>query len=163
MLGYPGAGKTTAAESIARTTGAVHVSSDQVRRTLFPQSTFTQAEHDQLYNELDAQLDTLLRSGKSVVFDANLNRRQHRLEKYQLAKSVGAEPKLIWVKTPAELAKHRRVSHQPQPDLTPQDETPEKMFDRIAGLFEAPDDSESYIVLDGTKISDQYVKQQLAL
>lgn len=163
MLGYPGAGKTTAAQCIASATGAVHVSSDAVRRQLLPESRFTQQEHDQLYAELDQRVASLLQQGQSVVYDANLNRYAHRQEKYTLAKQLHATPVLVWVKTPQHLAKQRRVSAEPQHDLTPQNETPEQMFDRIAELFETPHADEPYVELNGTSISVDSVKHALGL
>ncbi len=163
MLGYPGAGKTTAAASSARITGAVHVSSDEVRRELFPSSAFTQTEHDQLYAELDARVSGLLSQGKSVVYDANLNRRVHRQEKYALAASLEVHPVLVWVKTPQDIARDRRVNAEPQQDLTPTHETPAEMFDRITELFEAPQSDEPYAELDGTLISDEYVQSKLGI
>jgi predicted kinase len=163
MLGYPGAGKTTAAASIARVTGATHISSDEIRREILPNSTFTQDEHDLLYTELDERVAKLLSEGKSVVYDANLNRHAHRGEKYALAEAMGVQTVLVWVKTPHELARHRRVTAEPQHDLTPRHESPEQMFDRIAGLFEPPQDDEPYTELDGTKITDSYIQTALGI
>jgi predicted kinase len=163
MLGYPGAGKTTTAASIARVTGALHISSDDIRREILPDSQFTQAEHDKLYAELDKRVIELLSNGRSVVYDANLNRHAHRQEKYHLAQSLDVQTVLVWVKTPQDLAKHRRVTAEPQHDLTPQHETPEQMFDRIAKLFEPPHANEPYIELDGTKISDEYTRSALGI
>ena len=136
---------------------------DEVRRELFPSSEFTQTEHDQLYAELDNRVSELLAQGKSVVYDANLNRLVHRQEKYQLAESLNVETVLVWVKTHEDIARERRVTAEPQHDLTPSDETPAAMFDRIAELFEAPQADEPYIELDGTLISDDYVQAKLGI
>src|SRR5215207_7043841 len=95
MFGYPGAGKTTTAEAIATLTGAVHLSSDKVRLELFPRPAFSQAEHDALYKTLNLRTEELLRQGKDVVYDANLNRYQHRKEKYDICQQTGATPKLL--------------------------------------------------------------------
>ncbi|TXG76543.1 adenylyl-sulfate kinase, partial [Patescibacteria group bacterium] len=124
MMGLPGAGKTTVAQHIADLTSAVRLSSDDVRRELFATSTFSEDEHDKLYAELDARVRAMLQQGTSVVYDANLNRRAHRDEKHHLAASLGADTMLIWVKTPEEIAKQRRVQDRPQHDLVPTHETP---------------------------------------
>ncbi len=162
MLGYPGAGKTTAAEHIQQLTGAVHLSSDEVRTKIFENPEFSQTEHDTLYSELDRQTKELLSQGKSVIYDANLNRFQHRLEKYDICKRTGANPELIWVQTPKSLAKHRATAIG-RLHLVPKNETLSEMFDRIALIIEEPGPDEPYTAIDGTKITSDYISQTLNL
>lgn len=162
LFGLPGSGKTTAALEISNLTGAIHLSSDSYRLKLFGNPTFSQEEHDTLYQKLDEECARLLKSGTSVVYDANLNRFEHRNEKYQLAKHVQADSKLLWLMVPKETAKQRRLATQSE-DLVPDGETSNTMFDRIAEVFEAPHKGESYIPLDGTKISRTYVARALGL
>lgn len=161
-MGLPGAGKSTFARTLHSLTNAEVLSSDAARLELFAVPTFSQNEHDKLYEILDHNLKHLLEKGYSAVYDANLNRRCHREEKYKLAQEYGTKVVLWWVQTPRELAKSRRVSEQNH-DLLPQGESPEKMFERIAEILEAPKDDEPYVVVDGTKISEEYVKELLEL
>jgi len=164
MMGLPGAGKTTAAKVIEELTGAIRLTSDEARLMLWPEPNFSEEEHHALYEYLDDQTNNLLKSGKSVVYDANLNRKVHREEKYQLAKETGAEVVLCWVKTPRELAKNRRIEDASHHHLvTPQDEDPGKMFERVADIIETPDENEPVVEIDGTKVSAEYVRQQLHL
>ena len=109
MMGYPGAGKTTTAQLIAKLTGAVHISSDKMRLALFPKLEFTPEEHQILYKELDHITKELLKAGKDVIYDANLNRLIHRKEKYDVCRKVGAKPELIWVQTDKKVAKKRAM------------------------------------------------------
>ena len=160
LLGLPGSGKTTTAKEIAKLTGAVHLSSDTFRLSLFETPQFTQDEHDALYKMLDYMCELLLTSGTSVVYDANLNRLIHRQEKYRLAKKLGVKTQLLWLQVHKDLARERRINTQHH-GLVPSHETPHNMFERIAGVFEAPLKSEKYIALDGTKISDEYIVQKL--
>ncbi len=162
MLGYPGAGKTTAAEHIQKLTGAVHLSSDEFRSKIFEKPKFSQSEHDTLYAELDKQTTELLSAGKSVIYDANLNRLQHRIEKYDICKRTGANPKLIWVQTPKDLAKHRATDIGRQ-HLVPKNETLSEMFDRIALIIEEPGPVEPFTPVGGTKITSSYISQTLNL
>lgn len=161
-MGYPGAGKTTTAKIIHELTSADHISSDATRLKLFPQPTFSQMEHDQLYRHLDKEVEKLLREGKDVIYDANLNRFRHRQEKYDMCERTGAKPVLIWLQTPKELAKSRAV-HQSRAHLVPHDESPAAMFERIAKVIEEPRKAEHYISLDGTKVTPGYVAAQLGL
>lgn len=160
MFGYPGAGKTTAAEIIARQTGAVHLSSDKLRLKLFPDPTFSPEEHNALYKELDKQTEELLSQGRGVIYDANLNRRAHREEKYEICRRVGAKPLLVWIQTEKEIAKQRAL-HDSRSPLWPKHEHPSQMFDRIAGIIEVPDQDEPVVVLDGTKITQEYISSLL--
>ncbi len=160
MLGYPGAGKTTTAEVIHKLTGAVHLSSDTLRTEMFVSPTFDQAEHDALYKALDEKTETLLGQGKSVIYDANLNRYQHRLDKYGICQRTGAKPVLVWVQTPKELAK-QRATETDRLHLVPKNETLAQMFDRIAGIIEEPGANEPHTVIDGTKVSPEYVAKHL--
>lgn len=162
MMGYPGAGKTTSAKIIAELTGAVHLSSDKARFDIFGKPEFTDAEHETLYKELDKQTEALLNEGKSVIYDANLNRYAHRKDKYDICERTDSKPVLVWVQTPKELAKERAV-HAERQHLIPHNETADQMFDRIAQIIEPPHDDEHFIALDGTKISQDYVLKALDL
>jgi predicted kinase len=161
LLGLPGSGKTTAAKEIAKTTGAVHLSSDNFRLSLFESPTFTQDEHDALYKMLDYMCELLLKNGSSVVYDANLNRHKHREEKYALARKLHVPVRLFWLQVHKDTAKKRRIETQ-HPDLVPKHENPHDMFERIANVFEAPADGETYTTLDGTKITEGYIQKHLA-
>ena len=152
LLGVPGAGKTTAAKLLAQLTGAVRLSSDEVRLKMFPAPTFSQEEHNQLYEALNTQADLLLRKGKSVIYDANLNRRQHRLEKYAIGRRAGAEVRLLWVQVPEGLARKRATDPSRHP-LIPPNETANQMFERIAGVIEPPQADERAVTVDGSNIN----------
>ncbi len=162
MLGYPGAGKTTTAKVIHDLAGAVHLSSDALREELFSPPVFTQEEHDALYKELDVRTEALLGEGKDVIYDANLNRYQHRQDKYAICQRTGAVAKLIWVQTPKEIAKQRATDPARQ-QLVPLGETLPQMFDRIADIIEEPLPGEPYVVVDGTKVSPEYITDKLGI
>lgn len=163
MMGLPGAGKTTAAKSLEKITKAVRLSSDEARLMLWSDPEFSEEEHQALYEYLDDQTKHLLQIGKSVIYDANLNRYEHRQEKYQLAHQLGAEVKLLWVKASRELAKNRRLEDSEHHSLVPDHEDPATMFERIASLIEEPKDTEDFIEIDGTKITEDYLRQKLNL
>ncbi len=162
MAGYPGAGKTTIASIISELTGAAHLSSDSLRIEMFPQPMFSPAEHTQLYNALNTQTKALLQAGKSVIYDANLNRYEHRQEKYDICQEIGATPQLIWVTTPKQLAKER-ATHESRNQLIPQHETKESMFERIADIIEPPKKNESPIFIDGSNVDREAIRTILAL
>ncbi len=160
MLGLPGAGKTYTASVLSELTGAVHLSSDQVRLRMFPKPQFVQSEHDVLYRTLDYMTELLLRSGISVIYDANLNRHTHRQEKYELARQLGVRTQLLWIDVPPELAQERALTVENR-DLRPFGTMAAAMFSRIADVFEGPANNERHIKLDGTKITEEYMKSAL--
>lgn len=162
MMGLPGSGKTTAAKALEHITGATRLSSDEVRVSMWATPTFSEAEHTALYEFLNVKTQDLLQSGKSVIYDANLNRKEHREEKYALGKKLGMKCVLIWVKTKSELARQRRIEDTEHQHLVPTNESAGAMFDRVAAVIEEPSD-EPYIELDGTKITSDYVTSKLHL
>lgn len=161
MFGYPGAGKTTTAKLIHGLTGAAHLSSDEIRIELFPQPTYSPAEHDAVYSELNKRTEALLQAGKNVIYDANLNRYQHRLEKYELCERAKAKPVLLWIKTSKELARERAVLRGHH-HLVPKDETFESMFDRVTGVIEEPREDEPLYSLTGDPVDQHAVAEILA-
>lgn len=160
LMGLPGAGKSTLARKLEEETGAIRLSSDELRLVIFPRPTFSQTEHDTLYQILDRAVEVLMQKGYDVIYDANLNRRVHRDEKYALAKKHHESVVLWWVKTPAELSRQRRLFEQNH-ILIPSGDTPENLFDRVARVLEKPSNDEPYIIVDGTNISDINVKDSL--
>lgn len=160
MFGYPGAGKTTIATLISQLTGAVHLSSDEVRLELFPHPTFSQIEHDALYMELDNRTEQLLHEGKDVIYDANLNRYRHRKDKYDICERAGATPVLIWVQTEKTLSKVRAM-HESRQHLWPPGETPAGLFDRVADVLQEPGPGEQFIVIDGVDVTEDKLRKVL--
>lgn len=160
LMGLPGAGKTTLARVLQKLTKAARLSSDDYRLIIYPEPTFSQKEHDDLYALIDHSAEHLLAAEHDVIYDANLNRYSHRKEKYDLAKKYNANVILWWVCTPKELAKERRVKEQDK-NLIPEGETSERMFDRIADILEEPGTDEKYIEVDGTKISEDEIRKLL--
>lgn len=163
MLGYPGAGKTTVSEMVSRITGAVHLNSDQFRLHMFKEPLgISDTEHENMYEMLDHITEQTLTSGKSVIYDANLNHYAHRQEKYDICKRTGANAKLIWVKTDAgEARKRATVEATEHPEHRPFGNMEPETFERLISQLEPPKDSETAIVIDGNHISEESVRKAL--
>lgn len=162
LMGLPGAGKTTVAKLVEELTGAIRLTSDEARFMLWDAPEFSELEHQELYSYLNEQTKNLLEKGRSVIYDANLNRYEHREEKYNLAAELGVPVTLIWVQTEQELAKTRALNPN-RKHLWKKDEAPEHMFKRVADSIEQPLSNERYVAIDGTKITKESVRQLLGL
>jgi len=160
LAGYPGSGKTTTAGFLEKLTGAVHISSDALRLELFPQPSYSQAEHNTVYRTLNERAEALLAAGKDVIYDANLNRYAHRQEKYELARRVNARTVLLWLEVPKTLARDRAILRGHR-HLVPADESFESMFDRVSDTLEEPRPNEKLIKLDGSHIDMPLVAHAL--
>lgn len=158
MLGYPGAGKTTVAQLISEATGAVHIWSDLERHRMFDEPTHGQKESRQLYDALNQQAEKLLAEGKSVVFDTSFNHRHDRDLLRDIAARHGAETVVVWLTTPADVARQRAVHAQVVRNGYDFSMTPEQ-FERIAGHLETPDKDEKTIKIGGVKLDREAISR----
>lgn len=161
MLGYPGAGKTTTAEFIAKETGAIHLNSDRFRLHLYRQPKFTEEEHTIIYRALDYLTELLLTNGTSVIYDANLNRLVYRQAKYAIADRTNATAKLVWVKSDVEIArKHATVLADNNPHR-PFGNMSSEMFERLVGDIQTPSSDEPIIEVPGENITPRGISKIL--
>lgn len=151
MIGYPGAGKSTVANIISETTGAVHLMADAERHKMFPNPTHSAEETLNLYDELNRRTEQLLREGKSVVFDTNFNFRFDRQKLKQVADNAGAETETIWVTVDVDEAKKRAVHSQYLRNGYSASMS-EAHFDEIVSKLEPPSEDEKVIKIDGTNL-----------
>lgn len=163
MLGYPGAGKTTVAKLIHEITGATHLWADHIRRERYGRPDYSHSENIALYNHMNDLTAELLAAGNSVVFDTNFNFYKDRKHLRSIAKEHGANTRLIWVKTPREVARKRATAGADQGDTRVLGDMPAATFDRMSSHLEEPRDSEAHVVIDGTKVTPVYISEQLGL
>lgn len=164
MLGYPGAGKTTASKIIHRLTGAEHLWADHERNQMFTNPTHTHQEHVKLYSVLNKRAEAMLRSGKSVIFDTNFNFYKDRENLRRIAKDAGAKVILVWVATPKEIARERATAHSLEGEHhRVWGNMSVEAFERIAGNLQPARDDEQPVKLDGIDMTDEVVAQKLQL
>ncbi len=157
FVGYPGAGKTTAAEIIEKRTGAEHIWVDRERTRIYG-NMYRREDSDALYAALNAQAAKLLEAGKSVIYDTNFGFYKDRQIMRDLAAAHGAQILLLWLCTDRETAKMRAVgdqSHEPTrhyTNMTAND------FDRIANHLEEPRADEDFIEVYGVDLTEEVLK-----
>lgn len=161
MLGYPGAGKTTAARVISQLTGAKHLWADAERRELFGTPTYSETENAQLYDRMNTEAAELLGAGTGVVFDTGFNKRADRDHLRSLAEQAGAKTQLIWVTVDPITARERATKDAHLQDSRALGNMTTGDFERLRNKLEPPQSDEPYTELDGTKITPDYVAKQL--
>ena len=161
MLGYPGAGKTTAAEIIHHLTGAEHLWADRERNKRFPNPTHSHEENLALYAQLNGEAARLLQQGKSVIFDTNFNYYRDRERLRQIAAQAGAQTMVIWIATHKDLARIRAVERSEGQPTRVWGNMSLEDFERIAGGLEEPQHHEQVIKLDGQVLTHEDVENAL--
>lgn len=163
MLGYPGAGKTTTSKAIEELTGAVHLWADHIRREMFghPNPDYSADENAKVYHHLNELAAQLLREGKSVIYDTNFNYYDDRQKMRQIAQAANARTVLVWVQTDRSLAKMRATQNAHLQSHRVIGNMPEATFERMAGNLREPLADEEYIVIDGSRVTPEYVSERL--
>jgi predicted kinase len=162
FIGSPGAGKTTTAQIIAETTGAIHLWADAERHKLFDQPTHSREESDLLYEKLNTKAEQLLAEGKSVVFDTNFNFYADRENLANIAKKYQANTIIIWMVTPENIARSRAVGTHENRNGYAVSMT-DAQFDAIIAKLEPPQANENVKKIDGSQVDRQTVIQMLDL
>lgn len=163
FVGYPGAGKTTAARLIQKYTGAIHLWADYERQKMFGAPTHSDDENDIFYSYMNDWTEKLLAEGKSVIFDTNFNFKRDRKHLKEIAAKNDAHTQVVWINTPKELAKQRAVEESHDKDTRVFGNMTGRDFERIASHLEPPDESEHPVVIDGSDLDKKALLKQLGI
>jgi predicted kinase len=120
---------------------------------MFAQPSHSEEESLELYERLNGVVKKMLADGKSVVFDTNFNHYHDREILRELAVKQGSDTKLVWLTTPAAVARDRAVHANIVRNGYKFVMTGEE-FDTIARKFEPPREDEKVIKIDGVKLDD---------
>jgi len=163
LVGYPGSGKTTVAKIIHEKSGAEHLWTDWERRSMFEQPTHSDSENNKLYSYLNIMTGQMLSEGKSVIFDTNFNFQKDRDHLRKIAEQNNAQTWIIWVTTSRELSKKRATEQTEEQANRVLGRMSAEDFDRIADHLQPPQESETFIKIDGTDVDKGALIQQLSL
>lgn len=134
---------------------------DQIRNERYSDPTHSHTENLDLYNHLNELTAELLKKGQNVVFDTGFNFYKDREYLRSIATQHGARVQLVWVQADKDLAKQRATHDNHATDNSYPQAMSFDRFDRISGDFELPRPNERCIKLDGTKITEPYVRSKL--
>lgn len=162
-MGYPGSGKTTAANLICELTGAEHIWADRERQKMFGRPTHSHEESGRLYRELNQRTKHLLANDRDVVFDTNFNYRVDREHLKKIAKSADAKTVIIQMTTPEALARERALAgRHASRNKMPETMSPQT-FERIVHHRQPLTNEDTPILLKGEDLTLESVKKALGL
>ncbi len=116
MIGAPAWGKTFLTERITSTLPIVSISSDRLRKKLFPQAEFTEEENRFLFDQVtETMIKELAQKGHSIILDMNVGKKTHRKKNCEMAKSLGMKCLSILTYCSDKTAKLRMTERQKNP------------------------------------------------
>jgi len=160
MLGFPGSGKTYFVGNLVKEINAIHLNSDAMRTSIFgsrEQASVIYHSKDRAilntytFGAFDYAASQILKSGNSVVYDANNNSIKERESIRSLALKNNALAITIWIQTPKDIALMRlqdRRETNGQPKLTASEAI--DVIDKHIKQTEVLKADEQIIKIDGT-------------
>ncbi|HSX42648.1 MAG TPA: ATP-binding protein [Candidatus Saccharimonadales bacterium] len=148
LLGYPGSGKSTFSQELEAARDLTRVNSDDLRRYMFEhiEQIHDPANNPAVFGALDYVTERLLQAGRSVLYDANNNRRAERSKHQKIAELAGARMVVLWVRSPLETAWLRNQQRTPENGYPA---IPRKRYDQIVHALEVPTDNEKAVIISG--------------
>ena len=121
VSGLPGTGKSFFCHKLAERLTVPILTSDTLRKTLFPYPQYKESENKRLFSACHALIEELLRKGIPVIFDATNLLEHHREYLYRAAERTEAKLILVWVEAPTEVVRQRLLARE-KADI-PQDDS----------------------------------------
>jgi predicted kinase len=88
VCGLPGTGKTHVSKKLASKFNATHFRTDDIRKQLLEQRTYSDKEKELVYEKLFEHAQSVLEKGKNVILDATFYKNYHRKQVVKLAKQT---------------------------------------------------------------------------
>ncbi len=150
VVGFIGSGKTTFARKLEKDTGAVRFTKDEWMVRLFgntpPKDKFEEYDNKMASLATDMALNCL-KSGVEVIIDEGFWAAEQRREIRERVKSVGALPKMYYLKVPLEVMRARTLRRTEQPPID-SFTIDEKAFDHYWKFFQPPEKDEEFTLIE---------------
>lgn len=98
IIGLPGSGKSHFAQSLSERIDAAYISSDLLRRNLFPTPTYENHEKNTVYEHMLEQMLRITRVGKDIVVDATFFKNEFREKFFSVLDARKVKYKIIEIK-----------------------------------------------------------------
>ena len=112
VSGLPGTGKSFFCRKLAERLPFLILTSDSLRRALFPTPQYHEQENKRLFSACHVLIEELLERGIPVIFDATNLLEHHREYLYRAAERAGARLILVWVEAPPEVVRQRLLARE---------------------------------------------------
>lgn len=112
VSGLPGTGKSFFCRKLAESLSFLILSSDALRKVLFPSPGYEDSENKRLFAACHALAEEFLCKGIPVIFDATNLVERHREYLYRIAKRAKAKLILVSVEAPTELVRQRLLARE---------------------------------------------------
>lgn len=159
LTGLPYAGKTTLRDKLVKRFGFSVASVDEViDEKGFEVEEMTQDDWNSVYSEAYTRLKSHLSKGKSVVVDIGNLKRSERQTAKNIAESMGVKHKLIYINTPIDEIRKRRLVNQETKQRGHLEDT---TMERALNMFEEPMKNEHPIFYNSTIDFDKWVAENI--
>lgn len=150
LYGFPGAGKTSFANSMTEYLDCAHVYRDRIRHELFEEPRYDEQEDGIVENLMEYMTEEFLNAGISVIYDTSMSRKSDRHSMRELARKKHAKTLLVWFQVDPDTAYSRLIKRDRRKteDKYAKDYS-EKDFRHIASLMQHPEPTEDYVVVSG--------------
>ncbi len=147
LYGFPGSGKTAFARQLAEELTAAHLQQDRLSQELYSENSARTEKPSR--NALNYMTREFLRSGVSVIYDANVYRVAERRALRDAARQVKATPVQIWLQIDPESAflRTQKRDRRKSDDHFAKDYTPES-YEATLHRMQNPE-NEDYVVISG--------------
>lgn len=160
LCGIPFSGKTTLGKELAKKLGFIHINLDEIKK----EKGYGEVSDDdvsdkvwkEIFNEADKKLIKALKLGKDVANETAWVARKWRDRARRVAQKAGFSTKIIYLKTPLEIAKKRWEENRLQKKRY---DTTDKEFADYIKDFEEPTQNENLIIYDQTVSIKDWIKQ----
>ena len=160
VSGLPGTGKSYLARKLAEREPFVVLEADFVRKTLFPQPTYTAWESHWVHRTIHALIRKFLAKGLRVIYDATNLIEYQRGMVYHIADKAGARLVIVVTVSPEEVVRERlRRRHEGQRDLGDISDATWQIYKRMARRQQAI--RRNYLVVDTSQDLDQAIRKVL--
>ena len=131
ISGLPGTGKSHLSRLIAQALPVAVISTDFVRKTLFPRPTYSAEESAFVYQVCHALIESLLSSGHRIVFDGTNLVESNREVLYRLADRAQARLIIVRVVAPDHVALDRLAGRASNKDPADWSDADELVYERM--------------------------------
>jgi len=107
ISGLPGTGKSRISRELSSKLGAVHISSDSIRKKMLKKRTYSEEEKAMVYSEMVSQVSSSLSEGKNVIADATFYKESLRKQMREAAEKAGTDFFLVECILSEEAARER--------------------------------------------------------